>query len=169
MVEKAKVLVIMGSDSDYPVVKDCLRTLKDFNVEFTAEVCSAHRTPVRAAELAGNAKESGYGVIIAAAGKAAHLPGVLAAFTTLPVVGLPIKSSLQDGMDSLLSIVQMPPGVPVATVAVNGAVNAGLLAVQILAVKYEELAVRLADYKQSMKNKVENKNANLQDIINKEI
>ncbi len=167
--EKAKVLVIMGSDSDYPVVKDCLRTLKDFNVEFTAEVCSAHRTPERAAELAGSAKESGYGVIVAAAGKAAHLPGVLAAFTTLPVVGLPIKSSLQDGMDSLLSIVQMPPGVPVATVAVNGAVNAGLLAVQILALKYDELAVRLADYKQSMKNKVENKNANLQDIINKEI
>lgn len=165
----AKVLVVMGSDSDYPVVKDCLKVLKDFDVEFDAEVCSAHRTPERAAEIARSAKESGYGVIIAAAGKAAHLPGVLAAFTTLPVVGLPIKSSLQDGMDSLLSIVQMPPGVPVATVAVNGAVNAGLLAIQILALRYNDLAVKLTEYKQTMKNKVKKKNTNLQDIINKEI
>ena len=165
----AKVLVVMGSDSDYPVVKDCLRVLKDFGVDFDAEVCSAHRTPERAAKLAGAAIENGYSVIIAAAGKAAHLPGVLAAFTTLPVIGLPIKSSLQDGMDSLLSIVQMPPGVPVATVAVNGAVNAGLLAVQMLALQYSELAIKLNEYKQTMKSKVEKKNANLQDIINNEI
>lgn len=165
----AKVLVVMGSDSDFPVVKDCLKVLKDFGVDFDAEVCSAHRTPERAAKLAGSAIDNGFEVIIAAAGKAAHLPGVLAAFTTLPVVGLPIKSSLQDGMDSLLSIVQMPPGVPVATVAVNGAVNAGLLAVQILALRYEELMVKLTEYKQTMKSKVEKKNANLQDIINNEI
>ncbi|MCK5759006.1 MAG: 5-(carboxyamino)imidazole ribonucleotide mutase [Clostridiales bacterium] len=165
----AKVLVVMGSDSDYPVVKDCLKVLKDFGVYFDAEVCSAHRTPERAAKLAGSAIENGYSVIIAAAGKAAHLPGVLAAFTTLPVIGLPIKSSLQDGMDSLLSIVQMPPGVPVATVAVNGAVNAGLLAVQMLALKYSELETKLSNYKQTMKSKVEKKNENLQDIINNEI
>jgi 5-(carboxyamino)imidazole ribonucleotide mutase len=165
----AKVLVVMGSDSDYPVVKDCLKVLKDFGVDFTAEVCSAHRTPERAADISKNAKTNGYGVIIAAAGKAAHLPGVLAAFTTLPVIGLPIKSSLQDGMDSLLSIVQMPPGVPVATVAVNGAANAGLLAVQILATKHEELADKFSDYKKAMKAKVEKKNSNLQDIISKEI
>ncbi len=165
----AKVLVVMGSDSDYPVVKDCLKVLKYFDVEFDAEVCSAHRTPERAAKLAKTAIDSGFEVIIAAAGKAAHLPGVLAAFTTLPVIGLPIKSSLQDGMDSLLSIVQMPPGVPVATVAINGSVNAGLLAVQILALRYDELIIKLSEYKQSMKSKVEKKNANLQDIINNEI
>lgn len=165
----AKVLVVMGSDSDYPVVKDCLAVLKEFGVEFNAEVCSAHRTPDRAAELSKNAKKNGYGVIIAAAGKAAHLPGVLAAFTTLPVIGLPIRSSLQDGMDSLLSIVQMPPGVPVATVAVNGAANAGLLAVQILATRHDDLAEKLIKYKKDMKAKVEKKNSNLQDIINKEI
>ena len=164
-----RVLVVMGSDSDYPVVKECLKVLKDFGVEFNAEVCSAHRTPERAAYLANSALDEGFGVIIAAAGKAAHLPGVLAAFTILPVIGLPIKSSLQDGMDSLLSIVQMPPGVPVATVAVNGAVNAGLLAVQILALKYDSLAVKFAEYKETMKSKVETKNNNLQDIINKEI
>ena len=165
----AKVLVVMGSDSDYPVVKDCLKTLKDFNVDFTAEVCSAHRTPERAAKIAGEAKESGYGVIIAAAGKAAHLPGVLAAFTTLPVIGLPIKTSLQGGMDSLLSIVQMPSGVPVAAVAVNGAVNAGLLAVQMMAISDDGLSQKLAEYKKSMKEAVEKKNSNLQDVITNEL
>lgn len=169
MLDKAKVLVVMGSDSDYPVVKECLLTLKEFGVEFHAEVCSAHRTPEHAADLAKSAKESGFGVIIAAAGKAAHLPGVLAAFTTLPVIGLPIKSSLQDGMDSLLSIVQMPPGVPVATVAVNGALNAALLAIQILAIKHMDLADKLSEYKKTMKKKVEKKNADLQSIISKEI
>jgi 5-(carboxyamino)imidazole ribonucleotide mutase len=164
-----KVLVIMGSDSDFPVVKDCLKVLKDFNVEFTAEVCSAHRTPNRAAKLAKEAKSNGYSTIIAAAGKAAHLPGVIAAFTTLPVIGLPVKSSFQDGMDSLLSIVQMPPGVPVATVAVNGAVNAGLLAVQILSLKYNELDAKMEEYKLTMKSKVEKKNSNLQSIISREL
>lgn len=165
----SKVLVVMGSDSDYPVVKDCLKVLKDFGVPFEAEVCSAHRTPERAARLADKAREDGFGVIIAAAGKAAHLPGVLAAFTTLPVVGLPIKSSFQDGMDSLLSIVQMPPGVPVATVAVNGAVNAALLAIQMLALRHDDLAEKLKEYKEAMKIKVEEKNSNLKNIIKKEV
>lgn len=169
MTEKAKVLVVMGSDSDYPVVKDCLATLRSFDVEFKAEVCSAHRTPERAAELAKSASLEGYGVIIAAAGKAAHLPGVLAAFTILPVIGLPIKSSFQDGMDSLLSIVQMPPGVPVAAVAVNGSVNAALLAVQILSLKYKYLEQKFIEYKETMKDKVDKKNSNLQNIISKEI
>ncbi|MFO7612803.1 MAG: 5-(carboxyamino)imidazole ribonucleotide mutase [Clostridia bacterium] len=168
MADIPKVLVVMGSDSDYPVVKDCLGVLRDFGVLFEAEVCSAHRTPERAAELAKSASDNGVGVIIAAAGKAAHLPGVLAAFTTLPVIGLPIKSSLQDGMDSLLSIVQMPPGVPVATVAVDGAVNAGLLAVQILAVRYKPLSDKLAAYKEKMKEGVARKNNGLQDMIKKE-
>lgn len=169
MLDKSKVLVVMGSDSDYPVVKECLLTLKEFGVEFHAEVCSAHRTPEHASELAKSAKENGFDVIIAAAGKAAHLPGVLAAFTTLPVIGLPIKSSLQDGMDSLLSIVQMPPGVPVATVAVNGALNAAILAIQILAIKHRDLADKLSEYKKTMKKKVEIKNADLQSTISKEI
>ena len=164
-----KVLVVMGSDSDFPVVKDCLKILKEFGVVFEAMVCSAHRTPEKAAQTAKSAKQDGFGVIIAAAGKAAHLPGVLAAFTTLPVIGLPIKSSFQDGLDSLLSIVQMPPGIPVATVSVNGAVNAALLAIQILAAAHPELAVKLESYKSSMAQKVEEKNKSLQDIISKEI
>jgi len=169
MADRPKVLVVMGSDSDFPVVKDCLKTLKDFGVKFEALVCSAHRTPEKAAEKAKNAKQNGCGVIIAAAGKAAHLPGVLAAFTTLPVIGLPIKSSFQDGLDSLLSIVQMPPGVPVATVGVNGAANAAILAVQILALADPELEMRLESYKSNMRAKVEKKNSSLQDIISKEI
>lgn len=168
MTPKAKVLVVMGSDSDYPVVKDCLEVLNDFNIEFTAEVCSAHRTPERAAKLSSQAVENGYELIIAAAGKAAHLPGVLAAFTPLPVIGLPIKSSFQDGMDSLLSIVQMPPGVPVATVAINGGVNAGVLAAQILSTKYDYLKKNIIAYKKNMINKVENKNKVLKNIISKE-
>lgn len=169
MAGRPKVLVVMGSDSDFPVVKDCLKILKEFGVLFDALVCSAHRTPEKAAKTAKAAQENGYGAIIAAAGKAAHLPGVLAAFTTLPVIGLPIKSSFQDGLDSLLSIVQMPPGIPVATVGVNAAVNAGLLAVQILAAGHPELADRLGQYKDSMAQKVEEKNKSLQDIISKEI
>lgn len=169
MAGRPKVLVVMGSDSDFPVVKDCLKILKEFGVSFEALVCSAHRTPEKAAKVAGSAKADGYNVIIAAAGKAAHLPGVLAAFTTLPVIGLPIKSSFQDGLDSLLSIVQMPPGVPVATVGVNGAVNSALLAIQILATGYPELVEKLESHKESMKEKVEKKNKSLQDTISKEI
>lgn len=150
-----KVAVVIGSISDYDTVKKCIDTLKEFGVEYEAKVISAHRTPALAAEFAAGAKQSGIGVIIAAAGKAAHLGGVLAAYTTLPVIGLPIKSSLMDGVDSLLSMVQMPSGVPVACVAVNGAENAALLAVQMLALSDEALALRLEEHKEKMRASVE--------------
>lgn len=150
-----KVAVVMGSISDYDTVKKCIDTLKEFGVEYEAKVISAHRTPALAAEFAAGAKQNGIGVIIAAAGKAAHLGGVLAAYTTLPVIGLPIKSSLMDGVDSLLSMVQMPSGVPVACVAVNGAENAALLAVQMLALSDEALALRLEEHKEKMRASVE--------------
>lgn len=145
-----KVTVVMGSASDMPVVEKTINTLESFGVQVDVMVCSAHRTPERAADFARNAIDNGVDVIIAAAGKAAHLPGVLAAFTTLPIIGLPIKSSFMDGLDSLLSIAQMPSGVPVATVAVNGSENAAVLAVQIMALKYAELVVKLNEYKENM-------------------
>ena len=138
-----KVGVIMGSDSDLPVVQKALDTLSELEVPFEAHVYSAHRTPEQARSFALSAKENGFGVLIAAAGKAAHLAGSLAACTTLPVVGIPIKSSTLDGMDALLSTVQMPAGIPVATVAFDGAVNAALLSAQILALEDEALAQRL--------------------------
>ena len=138
-----KVGVIMGSDSDLPVVQKALDTLSELEVPFEAHVYSAHRTPEQARSFALSAKENGFGVLIAAAGKAAHLAGSLAACTTLPVVGIPIKSSTLDGMDALLSTVQMPAGIPVATVAIDGAVNAALLSAQILALEDEGLAQRL--------------------------
>ena len=149
-----KVAIVMGSQSDMPVVEKAISKLEEFGVDVKIMVCSAHRTPERAAEFAKNAKEDGVDVIIAAAGKAAHLPGVLAAFTTLPIIGIPIKSSFMDGMDSLLSIVQMPTGVPVATVGVNGAENAAILAVQIMAGKYDELSTKLTAFKKDMAEKV---------------
>ena len=157
-----KVAVIMGSDSDFPVVKGALVQLKKFGVPFEARVMSAHRTPAQAEEFAKHAEENGFGVIIAAAGKAAHLGGVLAAQTVLPVIGLPIKSSFLDGMDSLLSIVQMPAGIPVATVGVGAADNAGLLAVQMLSLSEPELAEKLRAYKRSMAEAVLVKDQNLQ-------
>lgn len=160
--KEPKVAIVMGSDSDYPVLKSCIGLLKDFGVSTEVMVCSAHRTPARAAEFAGNAEENGIDVIIAAAGKAAHLPGVLAAYTPLPVIGIPIKSSTMDGLDSLLSIVQMPSGIPVATVAIDGAVNAALLAVQILSTAYPALREKMKDYKKMLASKVEEKNAELQ-------
>lgn len=138
-----KVGVIMGSDSDLPVVQKALDTLSELEMPFEAHVYSAHRTPEQARSFALSAKENGFGVLIAAAGKAAHLAGSLAACTTLPVVGIPIKSSTLDGMDALLSTVQMPAGIPVATVAIDGAVNAALLSAQILALEDEALAQRL--------------------------
>lgn len=138
-----KVGVIMGSDSDLPVVQKALDTLSELEVPFEAHIYSAHRTPEQARSFALSAKENGFGVLIAAAGKAAHLAGSLAACTTLPVVGIPIKSSTLDGMDALLSTVQMPAGIPVATVAIDGAVNAALLSAQILALEDEALAQRL--------------------------
>lgn len=142
----------MGSKSDYEVVKKAEDILKEFEVHYETHVVSAHRTPRQAAFFAEKAEENGFEVIIAAAGKAAHLAGVLAAGTTLPVIGIPMKTSDMGGMDSLLSTVQMPKGVPVATVAVNGAENAAILAVQMLALKYPELSGKLKEYKSKMES-----------------
>ena len=163
-----KVAIIMGSDSDFPIVEKGYKILKDFGVEVTVRVISAHRTPDEAISFAKNAEANGYELIIGAAGKAAHLPGVLAGCTPLPVIGIPIKSSELDGMDALLAIVQMPPGVPVATVAINGADNAALLAIQILSVKYEELREKFKSYKKQMAEKVFEKNKKLNDKLNVE-
>ncbi len=161
----AKVAVVMGSDSDFPTLKGCIKILKEFGVNVEIMVCSAHRTPDKASEFAKNAEKNGIDVIIAAAGKAAHLPGVLAAYTPLPVIGVPIKSSTLDGLDSLLSIVQMPSGIPVATVAVDGAENAALLAIQILSVAYHGLRDAMKEYKLKLAKKVEEKNEALQKSI----
>ena len=157
MSEKKKVAVIMGSDSDFPTVAGAIKTLDSYGVPFEVHVMSAHRTPEAAAEFSSNARKNGFGVIIAAAGKAAHLAGVLAAHTTLPVIGIPIKSSTLDGLDALLATVQMPKGIPVATVAIDGADNAAILAVQMLALSDEELAAKLLQDKADMKNGVAKK------------
>ncbi|WIF93995.1 5-(carboxyamino)imidazole ribonucleotide mutase [Caminicella sporogenes] len=157
-----KVAIVMGSDSDFNVVEKSIKILKEFGVEVHARVISAHRTPFTAIEFAKNACENGFEVIIGAAGKAAHLPGVLAGVSILPVIGLPIKSFTMDGLDSLLSIVQMPKGVPVATVAINGAENAALLAVQILSVKYPQLKKKIKEYKEKMAKEVEEKDEKIQ-------
>lgn len=162
-----KVALVMGSDSDFPNLTGCVKVLKEFGIECEARVMSAHRTPELAMEFAKNAKSNGFGVIIAAAGKAAHLAGVIAAHTTLPVIGIPIKSSTLDGLDALLATVQMPTGIPVATVAINGGDNAGLLAVQMLGIEDEGLAKKLADYKEAMVQKVIKKNEALQQEIAK--
>lgn len=162
MQDLKKVAVIMGSDSDLPVVKGCITTLKEFGIPFEVHVCSAHRTPGKAAAFAKSAAENGFGVLIAAAGMAAHLAGALAAQSVLPVIGIPVKSAAFEGMDALLSTVQMPSGIPVATVAVNGSKNAAFLAIQILALGNTELTQKLLDYKQSMADGVEKKDANLQ-------
>jgi len=151
---KPRVGVIMGSDSDLPVMKEAAEILDQFEVEYELTVVSAHRTPDRLYNYAETAEEKGLDVIIAGAGGAAHLPGMVAAVTTVPVIGVPVKTSKLSGLDSLYSIVQMPPGVPVATVAINGAKNAALLAVQILARSDEELNQKQKDYRQEMKEKV---------------
>lgn len=164
---KRKVSVVMGSDSDLPVIKKCLSMLDKFGVPYDVHVISAHRTPAQAEQLAKGALEDGVGVIIAAAGKAAHLGGVLAAYTTLPVIGLPIKSSTMDGLDSLLSMVQMPKGIPVATVAIDGAENAGILAVQMLALADSELMDKLAQFKADMAAEVQEKDRKLQQELGK--
>lgn len=161
-----KVAVIMGSDSDLPVVKGAIVTLKKLGIPVEAHVMSAHRTPEAAASFSAGAREAGFGVIIAAAGKAAHLAGVLAAHTTLPVIGIPIKSSTLDGLDALLATVQMPKGIPVATVAIDSADNAALLAAQMLALSDETLADKLADMKQTMKSEVQKKDQKLQMEVN---
>ena len=145
--QNRKVAIVMGSDSDWPVVKGACSVLKDFGVEYEARILSAHRTPAAAAEFAKNARANGFGVILCAAGMAAHLAGAFAANTTLPVVGIPMKGGAMDGLDALLATVQMPSGFPVATVALNGAKNAAYLAVSILAVADEELAATLEQFR----------------------
>ena len=152
----------MGSDSDFPIVSPAIKRLKSFGIPVEVCVMSAHRTPDAAAEFSKNAKAEGFGVIIAAAGKAAHLGGVLAAYTTLPVIGVPVKSSTLDGLDALLSTVQMPSGIPVATVAIDGADNAAILAAQMLALSDDSIAAQLEQMKVDMEKGVAKKNEALQ-------
>ncbi len=160
-----KIAIIMGSDSDLPIVEPAIKTLIEYGVPYEAHVYSAHRTPEAARAFAMNARANGYGAIIAAAGKAAHLAGAMAANTTLPVIGIPVKSSTLDGLDALLSTVQMPAGMPVATVAIDGSANAALLAIQILAVADEELAEKLAASRAAMTAAVAKKDAALQEKL----
>ena len=162
-----KIAIIMGSDSDLPVLEGAIRTLDQFGVPCEVRVLSAHRTPAEAAAFARSARENGFGAMIAAAGMAAHLAGAIAANTTLPVIGIPCKSSVLDGMDALLSTVQMPSGIPVATVAINGAVNAALLAAQIIAVEDGELAAKLDAKRAADAAKVLEKDAALQAELNR--
>lgn len=150
-----KVSILMGSISDKPIGDKVIKILEEFGVEYEIRVISAHRTPYKAVEFAENAEKNGVEVIIAIAGKAAHLAGVLAGVTVLPVIGIPAKSSTMDGLDSLLSVVQMPKGVPVATVAIDGGENGGLLAVQMLSIKYPELREKFKGYKIKMADEVE--------------
>ena len=152
-----KVAVIMGSDSDFPVVKSALTELKKYGVEFECRVMSAHRTPAEACEFASNARANGFGAIICAAGMAAHLAGVVAGHTTLPVIGIPMKSKALEGVDALLATVMMPPGIPVAAVATNGGVNAALLSMEILAVTDAELAEKLDKKRKDDADKVREK------------
>lgn len=156
-----KVAVIMGSDSDLPVLEACFQTLKKLDIPYEAHVYSAHRTPAEAAAFAKNARDNGFGVIIAAAGKAAHLAGALAAQSILPVIGIPVKASALDGLDALLSTVQMPGGIPVATVAINGSENAALLAAQMIALSDDELAGKLLAMREEMHAAVIRKDAAL--------
>ena len=157
-----KVAVIMGSDSDFPTVTPAIKRLKSFGIPVEAHVMSAHRTPEAAAAFSSHAAADGFGVIIAAAGKAAHLAGVLAAHTTLPVIGIPVKSSTLDGLDALLATVQMPSGIPVATVAIDGAENAAILALQMLGIEDEKIADQLSAMKKDMVEKVIEKDKKLQ-------
>ena len=154
-----KIGIVMGSDSDLPIIKKATDTLKELEIPFEVHIYSAHRTPVEARNFALNARENEFGAIIAAAGMAAHLAGAIAANTTLPVIGIPCKSSNLDGMDALLSTVQMPSGIPVATVAINGGANAALLAAQILAVEDKELAAKLDKKRQDAASTVLKKDA----------
>ena len=160
-----KVAIIMGSDSDLPVVKGAISTLKGLDIPVEVHVMSAHRTPSLASDFATNARDNGVGVIIAAAGMAAHLAGVLAAHTTLPVIGIPVKSGGLGGLDALLATVQMPSGIPVATVAVDGAKNAAFLAAQILGVENEEIAAKLGERKAKMIEEVIQKDKKLQEEV----
>ena len=162
-----KIGIIMGSDSDLPVVSKAIDMLKIFGVPYEIHVFSAHRTPLEAAEFSKNARANGFGAIIAAAGMAAHLAGAIAANTTLPVVGIPVVSGNLGGMDALLSTVQMPTGIPVATVAINGAGNAALLCIQMLAIEDKELAAKLDEKRALDSAKVLEKNRNIENEYNK--
>ena len=161
-----KVGILMGSDSDLPVVEKAIDTLKSFGVPYEVHVYSAHRTPQHVHESPAQARENGFGVLIAAAGKAAHLAGSVAAGTTLPVIGIPIKSSTLDGLDALLSTVQMPGGIPVATVAIDGAQNAALLAVQMLGIEDPEIAAKLNAQRAEAAEKVLKKNKKIEEEYN---
>ncbi len=160
-----KVAIIMGSDSDRPIVQKAMDKLQSFGISYETHIFSAHRTPVQAAAFAKSARENGFGVLIAAAGKAAHLAGALAAQTTLPIIGIPVKSSTLDGLDALLSTVQMPSGMPVATVAIDGAENAAILAAQILALSDDALAAKLEAMREDMTAAVLKKEAALQEEL----
>ena len=162
---RSQVLILMGSDSDYPVMEACFRMLRKLEVSFEAQVCAAHRSPEKAAELASTAKDRGFLVIIAAAGLAAHLPGVLAAFTVLPVIGVPCKSGALSGADALHSIVQMPAGVPVACVAIDGAANAALLAIQIIGTSNDAVSAKLLQYKHELEMSVQLRHERLQEKL----
>ena len=160
-----KVAVIMGSDSDWPVVKGACEQLKAFGIPYEAHILSAHRTPAAAAEFASSARKNGFGVLICAAGMAAHLAGAFAGNSTLPVIGIPMKGGVLDGLDALLATVQMPGGIPVATVALNGAKNAAVLAAQILAVEDEALTRRLEAERRKMAEQIAEKDAKLQEEL----
>ena len=161
-----KIAIIMGSDSDLPIVEKAINTLQEFSVPHEVHVFSAHRTPEEARQFALTARENGFGAIIAAAGKAAHLAGAIAAATTIPVIGIPVKSSNLDGIDALLSTVQMPSGIPVATVAIDGSVNAALLSIQMLAIEDAELAAKLQAKRDADTRKVLEKNAAIEAKFN---
>ena len=162
-----KIGIVMGSDSDLPVVEKAITTLEEYGVPYEVHVYSAHRTPEQSKAFSQSAIDNGFGALIAAAGKAAHLAGAVAANTTLPVIGIPVKASTLDGLDALLSTVQMPAGIPVATVAIDGAVNAALLAIQILAVSDAELAKKLADARAAATEKVLAANKKIEEKFNK--
>lgn len=163
---KKKVGILMGSDSDLPVVEKAIAVLKEYGVPFEVHVYSAHRTPEQARDFAMNARANGFGAIIAAAGMAAHLAGAIAANTTLPVIGIPVKSKYLDGIDALLSTVQMPTGIPVATVAIDGAANAALLSIQMLAISDSELAEKLDNARKEGSEKVLAKNKVVEEQFN---
>ena len=166
--KKPLVGIIMGSDSDLPIMQEAAKILEFFEIEFEVTVVSAHRTPERLFKYSKEAEKRGIRVIIAGAGGAAHLPGMVASITPLPVIGVPVKSASLEGMDSLLSIVQMPGGIPVATVAINGAKNAGILAAEILGVKYKEIRQKIKAFKKELKDEVEQKAENLENLEYKE-
>lgn len=160
-----KAALIMGSKSDFSSLEGCVRILKEFGVDVTVHVASAHRTPAFVCDFAAHARENGYEVLLAAAGKAAHLAGVIAGHSTLPVIGIPVKSSLMDGIDSLLSTVQMPTGIPVATVAVGGGDNAAYLCAQILSIKYPDVEQKLAAHRAAMADSIARDDAAVQALV----